>query len=206
MSSVKEAPMAAERISQTAVWADFSVTSIKGAAVLVPIGGVILALWLKPVNVNFHEFPKENVIGLLTGLIVIALFIERAVEVFLTPWRGTTCVKMTKKVKYEKAILQKENPDSGPTLTEAESELLEFKGRTRTLAFLTALALGMTISASGVRGLGSLMDTKGCSAVFTALDVVLTGALLAGGADGLHKIVSVFTSYMDKSAENTKTA
>jgi hypothetical protein len=156
--------------------------------------------------VNFFQFPKENVIGLFTGLIVIALFIERAVEVFLTPWRGTKCVKLTKEMKYEKALLEKENPGLTVKLTGTESELLEFKGRTRTMAFLTALALGMTISASGVRGLASLLDAKECSRVFTALDVLLTGALLAGGADGLHKIVAVFTSFMDKSAENTKSA
>jgi len=98
--------MAHERISSTAAWADFSITSLKGIAVLLPIAGVILALWLKPVDVNFPELSKENVIGLLTGLIVIALFIERAVEVFLTPWRSTKSLKISKKVKYEKPFLK----------------------------------------------------------------------------------------------------
>jgi hypothetical protein len=36
--------------------------------------------------------------------------------------------------------------------------------------------------------------------------VLLTGALVAGGADGLHKIATVFTSFMEKSADNTKSA
>jgi hypothetical protein len=192
--------------SSSAVWGDFSVTSIKGIAVLLPISGVILALWLKPVNVNFREFPKENVIGLLSGLVVISLFVERAVEVFLTPLRGTTCQKMTKDVKCKKARLDKENPDSVSQLKEAEYELLDFKGRTRSISFLISLALGMTVSASGVRGLASLLDARGCSAVFNGLDVLLTGALVAGGADGLHKIATVFTSFMEKSAENTKSA
>jgi hypothetical protein len=198
--------MAHERISSTAAWADFSITSLKGIAVLLPIAGVILALWLKPVDVNFPELSNENVIGLLTGLIVIALFIERAVEVFLTPWRSTKSLKISKKVKYEKAILEKQDPDSASQLSDTESQLLDFKGRTRTIAFLIALGLGMTISASGVRGLATLMNVKECSVIFRALDVLLTGALLAGGADGLHKIVAVFTSFMEKSAERTKSA
>src|SRR5262249_36016521 len=80
-----------------------SITSFKGIAVLVLIGGVVLGLRSQhPVNVNFPELLKENVIGLLTGLIVIALFIERAVEVIVSPWRGPRSQMMTKKIKYEK--------------------------------------------------------------------------------------------------------
>jgi hypothetical protein len=192
--------------SSSAAWGDFSITSMRGIAVLLPISGVILALWLKPVSVNFREFPKENVIGLLSGLLVISLFIERAVEVLLTPLRGTTCQKMAKDLKCKRARLDKENPEAVSEFKKAEYELLDYKGRTRSIAFLTSLALGMTVSASGVRGLASLLDAKGCCAIFNALDVLLTGALVAGGADGIHKIATVFTSFMDKSAENTKSA
>jgi hypothetical protein len=203
----KEALMANERIiSPNAVWADFSITSIRGIAVLVPVGGVILALRMHPSNAHFHQLPEENVIGLLTGLIVIALFIERAVEVFLTPLRGTTCLKMTRQMNNEKDVRRKENPDSASELSDTERQLLDFKGQTRTIAYLIGLALGMAISASGVRGLSSLLDAKDCCAFFKALDVLLTGALLAGGADGLHRIATVFTSYMDKSAANAKSA
>jgi len=198
--------MANERISPSAAWADLSITSIKGIAVLVPVGGVILALRMHPNNAHFPQLPEENVIGLLTGLIVIALFIERAVEVFLTPLRGTTCLKMTRKMQQEKAMRATENPDSASELSDTECQLLDFKGRTRTIAYLIGLVLGMAISASGVRGLASLLDAKDCCAFFKALDVLLTGALLAGGADGLHKIATVFTSYMDKSAEKAKSA
>jgi hypothetical protein len=198
--------MANERtISPNAAWADLSITSMKGIAVLVPVGGVILALQMHPNNAHFPEFPKENVLGLLTGLIVIALFIERAVEVLLTPLRGTTCHKMTRIMNNEKRAMRgKENPDSASELSDLECQLLDFKGRTRTIAYLIGLALGMAISASGVRGLATLLDAKGCCAFFNALDVLLTGALLAGGADGLHKIATVFTSYLDKSAEKVK--
>ena len=192
--------------SSSAAWGDFSVTSVKGIAMLLPISGVILALWLKPINVSFREFPKENVIGLLSGLVVIALFVERAVEVFLTPLRGTTCQKMTRDLKLKRGKVDKENPESASELKKAEYELLDYKGQTRSIAFLVSLALGMTVSASGVRGLASLLDAKGCSAVFNALDVLLTGALVAGGADGIHKIATVFTSFLEKSADTTKSA
>lgn len=195
--------MANERFSLNAAQADLSIISMKGIALLVPVGGVILALWQKPINnVNFPEFPKENVIGLLTGLIVIALFIERAVEVLLAPLRHTTCLKMTRKLSDERKILPKETASE---LSDTECQLLDFKGQTRRIASIMGLALGMAISASGVRGLASLLDAKECCPLFKALDVLLTGALLAGGADGLHKIATVFTSYMDGVKDNKST-
>jgi len=198
--------MASERISANAAQTDLSILSMKGVALLVPVAGVILAIWQKPINnVSFPEFPKENVIGLLTGLIVIALFIERAVEVLLAPLRHTTCAKIEKKLTKERDALPR---DTASELSDTECQLLDFKGQTRRLASIMGLALGMAISASGVRGLASLLDAKECCLLFKALDVLLTGALLAGGADGLHKIVTVFTSFMDKgkSTEQPKSA
>jgi len=40
--------------------------------------------------------------------------------------------------------------------------------------------------------------------VFRVIDVVLTGAVLGGGADGMHKLVSVFTNFMDRTNANLK--
>jgi hypothetical protein len=33
--------------------------------------------------------------------------------------------------------------------------------------------------------------------LFTSVDVVVTGAVIGGGADGLHKIVKVFTTFFE---------
>jgi len=35
-------------------------------------------------------------------------------------------------------------------------------------------------------------------------DVLFTGAVLGGGADSLHKLVQVFTNFMDATAELAK--
>jgi len=193
--------MANERtISPTAVQADLSVTLMKGLALLVPAFGVFLVLWRKPIhNVPFPTFPRENIIGLLTGLIVIALFIERAVEVLLAPLRQPTCNIMKETARNERVILPKERVTE---LLDTERQLVAFKGQTRRFASLMGLALGMAISASGVRGLASLLDAKNCCTLFNVLDVLLTGAILAGGADGLHRIATVFTGYMDLTARS----
>ena len=35
-------------------------------------------------------------------------------------------------------------------------------------------------------------------------DVLLTGAVVGGGSDGMHKLVQVFTNFMDSTAELAK--
>ena len=71
--------------------------------------------------------------------------------------------------------------------------------------------IGIIVSALGVRAIGMLVDPAVFAklpafqrSAFKVTDVVLTGALLGGGADGLHKIVSVFTNFMDVTAKKVK--
>ena len=119
---------------------------------------------------------------------------------------------MTAQVKQAKAKLDNGEARSAEELSSADNELREYKGETKQMAFLMALALGMTISAIGLRGLEFFLDPNSLNlpaqqkVVFHALDVLVTGALLAGKADGLHKMVLVFTSYADKSTEKLKGA
>ena len=37
--------------------------------------------------------------------------------------------------------------------------------------------------------------------MFGLVDVILTGALLGGGSDGIHKLVSVFINYLEETAK-----
>lgn len=154
----------------------------------------------------------EALLELFAKLIAIALFIERTVEVLLAPWRGLGYQRMTAQAKQAKAKLDNGEAGSAEELSSADNELREYKGETKQMAFLMALALGMTISAIGLRGLEFFLDPNSLNlpaqqkVVFHALDVLVTGALLAGKADGLHKMVLVFTSYADKSTEKLKGA
>ncbi len=129
----------------------------------------------------------------------------------ITPWRDVEAEKMREQVKDAQQGAQAAQAGPAEAVLEAKEQLVEYKGQTRQLAFLVGLALGMLTSAVGVRGLRFLVEPQafsklsgGQTAVFNALDVLLTGALLAGGADGLHKLVSVFTNYMDKTNEKMK--
>jgi hypothetical protein len=86
-------------------------------------------------------------------------------------------------------------------VSNAEEELTEFKDHTRRIAFLMALALGMTISTVGFRGLEFFVDPN---SIFEPSEQLI--AFRAGKADGLHRMLSVFTSHLDKSTERAKSA
>lgn len=197
----------AEAISPNAAWSTSLIRLTKGITIVVALACMILTLWIKPIPVSFNKFPLEALLALFTKLIAIALFIERTVEVLLTPWRGLGSHRMTARVKQAKAKLEDGETDL-VEMSNAEDELREYKGQTKQIAFLMALALGMTISAVGFRGLEFFVDPESLrtlsehqTVMFRTLDVLVTGALLAGKADGLHKMVLVFTSHLDKSKE-----
>jgi hypothetical protein len=199
-----------DRTAPNTAWPAFPIAWIKSITIAVAATCMVLTLWTRPMS--FKEFPMEALIGLFAKLIAIALFIERTVEVLLTPWRGLGSNRMTARVKQAKAKLENGQTDSVEEMSNAEDELREYKGQTRQIAFLVALALGMMISVIGLRGLEFFVDPNSMRTsseqtfVFHALDVLVTGALLAGKAEGLHKMVSVFTSQLDKSAERVKGA
>jgi hypothetical protein len=161
---------------------------------------------------SFKEFPMESLVGFIAKLWAIAFFVERFVEVLLTPWRDPERRRMTARLKQAKAKPENGQPDSVGEISNCENELCEYKGQTMQIAFLVALALGMTISAFGLRGLEFFVDPNSMRTssvqmfVFRGLDVLVTGALLAGKAEGLHKMISVFTSQLDKAAERVKSA
>jgi hypothetical protein len=198
-----------DRIAPNTAWPALSIRSITIAVAAIC---VVLTLWTRPMS--FKEFPMESLVGFIAKLWAIAFFVERFVEVLLTPWREPERHRMTVRLKQAKAKHENGQPDSAGEISNCENDLCEYKGQTMQIAFLVALALGMTISAFGLRGLEFFVDPNSmrtCTSsmqmfVFRGLDVLVTGALLAGKAEGLHKMISVFTSQLDKAAERVKSA
>jgi hypothetical protein len=172
---------------------------------------VILAVWLKSQLVQFWTFTVQDVARLLTPLVLTALFIERALEVLLTPWRGKEADQLAGKMEEAKKLVEQGNAQFQQNLSQARVDLVAYKAETRQVAFLSALALGIVVSALGIRGLEPFFEPNAFGklppaqhSLLRGVDVLLTGALLGGGADGLHKLVSVFTNYMDTSAKKIK--
>lgn len=153
------------------------------------LGILILVLRNNPGLVRFWPFNAAEFVQTMTPLILVSLFVERAVEIVIKGTRGHVEDRLKNDVKNDKS---------------KQAELTHYKSDTRDRAFAYALVLCVAISALGVRALEMVIDPAVFSSLtdlqrswFQVIDVGLTGALLAGGADGLHKIVSLFTDNID---------
>ena len=158
---------------------------------LLVIGGLWFTAWStvdKFDQVLFNPVTTASIVGLLLPLIVVATFIERAVEVYVNTSR-----------EPRKKDLEREAEDGEDG---AKEKLEKYKSATRREAFLASLTLGTVIAIIGVRVLYPLTnfdhELEGSQGQwFGLIDIVLTGALLSGGAEPIHKLMSIVTGYLD---------
>ncbi|MGB7762243.1 MAG: hypothetical protein WBL61_20585 [Bryobacteraceae bacterium] len=155
----------------------------------------------------------QDLSGLLAPLAFAAAVIERAVEILVSPWRDSEASKLERAVATIKAkAADQQNPAD---LKAASDALDEYRGNTQRYAFAVSLTLSLLVSMAGVRALGNFVDaaklkdpvfTHGAQYLFfLGVDVALSAALLAGGADGIHSVVNAITSFFDSTAARPKT-
>jgi hypothetical protein len=137
---------------------------------------------------NIFVLPDAAVLtGLMGSLMLVASFIERAVEVVVSGVR----LEAAEHLKYSVSA-------SGGTDSSAIRALASHRSGTQQLAFLVSMALGFLASTAGVSALGPLVSISLPLPLFVrAVDILLTSLLLAGGADGIHRAVSVALDLFD---------
>jgi len=218
--------------------------------VVVILAILALPAFLFPNSLTFKPFGFNEVSQLLTFLVLVSLFLERSLEVFISTWRhpreeeidndiqNNERVFAEKKTLREKKIEQpqivttkvEQEISKEPTklttetavenipantakltdeldeemakLSENKQKRSQYKSQTRKIALWTALFFSLLISAAGVRSLDGLVQSTGLNSiqqiVFRCLDTLLTGGLIAGGSDGIHKVTQVFTTYFEE--------
>ena len=161
--------------------------------------------------VSFFPFTVTEFVQLMTPLIMLALFIERAAEVFMTAGRGEGAAAIALEIRRLRLSNIANDPNIKLQIVDRQQQEVAYKAQTQRIAFLANFLLGTIVSALGIRAIGMFVDPEAFKALsdlhqrlFNTFDVVLTAALLGGGADGLHKLVSVFTSWMDKAKADTE--
>lgn len=118
-----------------------------------------------------------------------------------------------------KARTMQETGDQGQQMRDAKAELALmttqvkknakelaiYTGNTKILSMIYAFTMGIIASALGIRVLEPLVDPivfkqlQGFhKSIFYGFDVLITGALLGGGSNGIHKILDMFLSWSDK--------
>lgn len=186
------------------------------------VGAIVAFVWAGILPAAAMGGVKVSTVGtILTSLIFVALLIERAVEVFIAPTSGiakealkSEQAKLADRIKLEQAALDAaRNPGVGLVPDEAavqaaadalarsvarDKEIVDAIAaadrQTQKLALSFSIPMSFLAALAGLRTIGNLMPPgEGAQQqLFVALDVVLTAGLLAGGADGIHRILDRF--------------
>ncbi|MBD2197382.1 MULTISPECIES: hypothetical protein [Calothrix] len=93
-------------------------------------------------------------------------------------------------------------------LNAIERQRLAYKSNTRIIALWTSLLCGLLISAIGIRSLEPLIILDASNPIqliiFRCFDAFLTGGLIAGGSEGIHKFTQVFTDFLEATSRQAK--
>jgi hypothetical protein len=172
-----------------------------------------LPLWLTPGSLTVKPFGPADVSRLLAFPLLVALFLERALEVFVNTWRDPQAEKLDLEVKDAQAKLTAAPADGSAisAVKTASQKQIDYRSDTRRMALWSALVMGLVVSAVGVRTLQALVDSASLQSLgtyqrdaFLLLDVFLTGGLIAGGSEGIHKLTQVYSDFMDATSQKVK--
>ncbi len=187
---------------------------------IILIALLVLSVTSAPMVLEFKENYLEEAQRLIASLFVVAVFVERALEVFVVTWRGPRTNELDAEIVHYSEQLAIESKRSGGMVTsqmmEIENKLktlqqerIHYKSDTQRMALWGGLLLGVLIGAGGLRVLSSLLANYTALGnmqriIFVVTDVLLTGGLLAGGSEGIHKIYKVYSEFMDATAKRAK--
>lgn len=171
--------------------------------VIVLIIGAFIAMWppLKFVNLGAPDFASR-----LAVLLFFSLLIERTVEILMSIWRSEEANKREANVQR---LVSSKTPATDPAFMAAQQSLIEYKAGTMQWTIPIGFALGLLVSAFGVRAVSQFIDPtvagigtspQGQHWCFNMVDILFTGALLAGGADPIHKLLDLYRKFMESSA------
>ena len=196
---------------------DFVVT-ILPAAILLAIVGMS-----RPEALHFANNTAEQVGRTLLSLFLVALVFERALEVIIGSWRGPGAAELESELgalndaleflPKDGALSPADRTDREKTLVEARSEALArtvaYRCATKRLALHASFLLGLAVAVAGLRTVEpSIVFPEHVSTLqagaLKMLDALLTGGVIAGGSEGIHKIMQVFTDFAQATSKRAK--
>jgi hypothetical protein len=201
----------------------FNPLNLVAFGVVVVLGGVLVAV-LRPLPLVFRDNGITQATQLLLSLILVSLFLERTIEVFITIWRGPRARQLEATVRSHQvrmATLSKyaAAPDRDNAMSQTSQDLesasqaaAQQKSATRGWALWAGFGLGLAISIAGVRTLNSLVTPDSYALLtisqknfFDLVDVLITAGLICGGSNGLHSILQVFIDLAENTSAKIKT-
>ncbi|MCY3699922.1 MAG: hypothetical protein OXH46_09860 [Gemmatimonadetes bacterium] len=143
--------------------------------------------------------PFRAALSQLGVLYIVAVFVERSLEVLLKAWR-----------QGGKLRLEEEARSAGEDgRTAAEAKLQQYRVGTQRRALLFGLLLGVMVSLSRVRLLGSIFELGAGTApfqrdLFQFTDVIVTAGLIAGGSATIHKAMALIDELLNQNVRRTR--
>ena len=185
----------------------FAIVTLAASLVL---AGITATLRMKSVTL-------AAVTALLQTLFVVALFVERSLEVFIVAWRGPD-------EKARESDVRSAQRDLGaltlagalgtPDYLTANSALAQavkardiYEAETRRIRLVAGLVVGVLIAVAGIRSFEMFVQLREknitllehvSGVLFNTLNVLVTGGLIGGGSDVINKVLKVITEFLDK--------
>ena len=150
---------------------------------------------LKPIGMQEGEAPFLTALTQLGILYIVALFVERSLEVLIKAWRQGGKSRLQEEVRSAEEGVK----------VEAEKALEEYRAGTQRRALLAGLTLGILVSLSGVRLLGPIFEFgvedawSFQQAIFQFTDIIVTAGLIAGGSATIHELMALIDDFLKKS-------
>jgi hypothetical protein len=120
---------------------------------IVTLSIIFAVAFYNPRLVSFRAFGASEFAQLMLPLLMLSLFIERVLEVFLTSWRVHRSAHLEARAELGKA---KRNDAEAPYPDEEAHT--QHRGQTRRIAFFAGTTLGVRVAALGIRVLEMFVD------------------------------------------------
>lgn len=147
----------------------------------------------------------------LTVLIIVALFVERSLEVYklfyFSPEKERLITQLAQaRLEWQSSlgdVTEDERAQAAKLrLLNEEERLRVYKNHTRQNLLRTAIVFGLLLGLAGVRSLEFVFTFPVPESVleifrlylFRVLDVILTAGLIAGGSEGIHSVIKKLNS------------
>lgn len=166
-----------------------------GAVATIAIGFNVAVLERKP-------FDLAAVLRLLGTYGVLALVVERTLEVFISAWRGQMTGQLFSALESARRRLEAAPHSFGLQQAAAETDraLADYRATTQRIALRAGVVLGLLIAATGIRTLDLFVAVPTdvlALPLYTLLDLVVTAGMIGGGSDAVHKLMSAVTRFLD---------
>jgi len=137
------------------------------------------------------------VLNRMLAIALVALVVDRATEVYVASWRRLGDERINELLEEAREAL----PDSAAAMRRLKRERAHYRMQTRRIRFLVALLLGVLVACVGLRVLDGVItidrywieNPAWQTRVWFAVDILLTGGVIGGGAAGIHDIIKTLS-------------